>query len=374
MPIKSPTRLFRPLLIIASFCLIALMSVFTPELFASKEYPTLRELMETGQLEKEVADEPPVPQSPDFQPSSPDEETPEPPSVLTEEDQTPVAPAPQVVASQQFIPVPHVELPKKVVRIGRVPFMNVKQMVLYYQGLIGFLRKEMGVKDVCIVVGKDYEGVMNALARGTIDFAWLGPMAYVIGSEKIPMIPLAQANRRTGASYCGVFITRTDSKILGIEDIKNKVIGFVDPESASGYLYPLYFLYNSKINPQKYCRKVEFLKKHDAVLDAVLTRKIDVGVCLEDTLIAIKDKKILDQILVLGKTSQVPSDVMACRADCDPALREKFQNALLKIKAANQAALSLKNSTPIIEFSPINDANLDPVRGILNVIDSVRQR
>ncbi len=252
--------------------------------------------------------------------------------------------------------------------------MNVKNMMVHYQGLIEFLRKEMGAKDVCIVTGKDYSGVINALARGTIDFAWLGPMAYVIGQEKLPLIPLAQAKRRTGATYRGVFITRAGSKILGIEDIKDKVIGFVDPESASGYLYPLYFLQRSKINPHKACRKVEFLKKHDAVLAAVFAGKIDVGVCLEDTLLAIKDRKIRDQILVLGKTYEVPSDVVACRADCNPALRDKFQDALLKTRSLKQAVNPSSGLPPILEFLPLAEANLDPVRGVLNSIKDVRQR
>lgn len=371
---KTSPRPICPFFLITSFCLVLLMLLPTPRLYASKEFPTINELMASGELDKELADEPPVPASPDSPAPMTEVEKPDAPKALSEEDQAPVAPPHPTVASQQMVPVPQIELAQKVVVIGRVPFMNTKEMMLHYQGLIAFLHKEMGVKDVSIVTGKDYAGVLNALARGTIDFAWLGPMAYVIGSEKLPLIPLAQAKRRTGATYRGVFITRTDSKILGIEDIKGKVIGFVDPESASGYLYPLYFLHLSKINPHKDCRKVEFLRKHDAVLAAVLSGKIDVGVCLEDTLLAVKDPKIRNQILVLGKTYAVPSDVVVCREDCSPALRDKFQKALLKTHTLKQTVNPSTGLPPILEFLPLDDAKLDPARGILNIIRDVRQR
>ncbi|MFZ2958240.1 MAG: phosphate/phosphite/phosphonate ABC transporter substrate-binding protein [Candidatus Ozemobacteraceae bacterium] len=374
MPTKSATRWFRPFFLITSLCLAVLISVPTPRVYASKEEPTINELMQSGELDKELADERPVPASPDSSSPATEEEKSSSLKALSEEDQAPVAPPPPTVASQELVPVPNIELAKKVVMIGRVPFMNVKNMMVHYQGLIQFLRKEMGVKDVCIVTGKDYAGVVNALARGTIDFAWLGPMAYVIGNEQLPLVPLAQAKRRSGATYRGVFITRKDSKILGIEDIKDKVIGFVDPESASGYLYPLYFLNASKINPHKYCRKVEFLKKHDDVLIAVFSRKIDVGVCLEDTFLAVKDKKILDQFLVLGKTYEVPSDVVACREDCHPTLRDKFQKALLKTRSLKQTVNPATGLPPILEFVPVDETSLESARGILNAINNVRQR
>jgi len=358
--------------------LALLLTMMIAPLEASKEYPTINELMESGEITKDLSDEPELPPPPpDFAAPKVDEDgEPIVPTALTTEEQAPIEPAEPTpaVASVALTSVPVVPLAQKVVRIGRVPFMNVKRMLAHYQPLIAFLKQEMGVKDVQVVTAKDYSGVQNALARGSIDFAWFGPTAYVIGSEKVPMTPLVQAKRRTGASYRGVFLTRKDSGILGIEDIKGKTIGFVDPESASGYLYPLYFLHQSKLNPHTACRKVEFLQKHDAVLVAVLEKKIDVGVCLEDTFLSVKDPKFRDQLLVLGKTLEVPSDVVACREDCDPILRDAFKKALLKIASLKQAIDPATGQPPILEFLPIDEDNIDKARGVLKAIKSLRRR
>lgn len=278
-------------------------------------------------------------------------------------------PAPPTPATP---PAP-LDLSKKVVLIGRPPFISVKEMLILVKGLTGFLKKEMGVKDVRVVTAKNYSGVLSALGRGTIDFAWLGPTSYVIAAAQTPLIALAKAKRRTGATYHGVFITRKDSKILGLDDIKGKTIGFVDPESASGYLYPLFFLKRAGINPAKHCKKVEFLRKHDAVLAAVLARKIDVGVCLEDNVANIRDKKILDQLLVLGNTDEVPSDVVGCRADCHPTLREAFQKALLKTSTLKQPTGGTAGNPPIMQFMPINESDIDSVRTVLKETKDLRQ-
>ncbi|HQG27975.1 MAG TPA: PhnD/SsuA/transferrin family substrate-binding protein, partial [Candidatus Ozemobacteraceae bacterium] len=161
--------------------------------------------------------------------------------------------------------------------------------------------------------------------------------------------------------YRGVFITLNNGRVLGLDDIRGKTVGFVDPESASGYLYPLYLLKRLKIDPHKAC-KVLFLKRHDAILGAVLDGKIDVGVCLEATLKTIGDPKQLNRILVLGKTDEVPSDVLVCRKDCPVNLRERFLEALLKCTASG-AAEPLRQT-----FAPAKDADFQSVQDVWNAV------
>jgi len=118
---------------------------------------------------------------------------------------------------------------------------------------------------------------------------------------------------------------------------------------------------------------VVFLKKHDAILEAVLSGKIDVGVCLEDTITTIKDRKIRQQIRVLGMTHKVPSDIMACRQDCDPTLRDMFQAALLKTGWLKQKPDPSTGLPAILEFLPIDDSDLNTTRGVLKAVNHLRQ-
>ncbi|HOT28916.1 MAG TPA: phosphate/phosphite/phosphonate ABC transporter substrate-binding protein [Candidatus Ozemobacteraceae bacterium] len=276
-------------------------------------------------------------------PGSPETEPPQPP------------PPPPVV------PQPPIQLDQKSVLIGRPPYLSLSEMMHHVSTLFAFLKKEMGVKEVRLVTGQDYTSVLAALIRGKIDFAWVGPMAYVIANEKGDLMPIAKARHPGGTAYRGVFITLNNGRVLGLDDIRGKTVGFVDPESASGYLYPLYLLKRLKIDPHKAC-KVLFLKRHDAILGAVLDGKIDVGVCLEATLKTIGDPKQLNRILVLGKTDEVPSDVLVCRKDCPVNLRERFLEALLKCTASG-AAEPLRQT-----FAPAKDADFQSVQDVWNAV------
>lgn len=274
---------------------------------------------------------------------------------------------PQPPPAPPVVPLPPVKLDEKTVLIGRPPYLSLAEMMRHVGELFAFLKKEMGVKEVRLVTGQDYTSVLAALIRGKIDFAWVGPMAYVIANEKGDLMPLAKAQHPGGAAYRGVFVTLKNGPVQGLDDIRGKTVGFVDPESASGYLYPLYLLKRLKIDPHKAC-KVVFLKKHDAILGAVLEGKIAVGVCLEATLKAIGDPKILNRLLVLGKTDEVPSDVLVCRKDCPVNLRERFLEALLK-RTASGTADPLKQT-----FTPASDEDFQSVQAVWKAVRSMVRR
>lgn len=242
------------------------------------------------------------------------------------------------------------------------------------RGLTGYLQDELNLKEVRIVTSSDYASVLRSLEKGTIDFAWLGPAAFILGNRASSrLIPLAQAKRRTGTSYHGLFITRKDSGIAGIDDVKGKTIGFVDPDSTSGYRYPVYFLQRLNIDPHRQC-KVVFLKKHDAVLTAVLGRKVDVGVCLQDTLETIADRRVHDQLLVLGQTDPVPSDIVACRADYPAKGRDRFKAALLKTTSLKQTINPATGLPPIMEFVPVDLKAIEGVRAVMKAVAAASGR
>ncbi|NLI75223.1 MAG: phosphate/phosphite/phosphonate ABC transporter substrate-binding protein [Candidatus Riflebacteria bacterium] len=294
------------------------------------------------------------------------------PDALVEEAEGATEPPPASPPPAPIEPRPPVDLARKAVMIGRTPYLSLKEMMRQVAPLFAFLKKEMGVPEVRLVTGKDYASVLATLERGNIDFAWVGPMAYVIGREKGNLMPLAMARHLGEASYRGVFIARKDGPVQGLDDIRGRTIGFVDPESASGYLYPLYLLQRVKIDPHKACKKVYFLKKHDAVLQAVLAGKLDAGVCLEATVTGSTDPRVKGQILVLGRTDPVPSDVLVCRQDCPVNLREAFLAALLKRTATGSAALGDPgDGPPPPTFAPATEADFQSVQAVWNAVRKV---
>ena len=255
-----------------------------------------------------------------------------------------------------------INIAEKSIRIGRIPFRSLRQMMAQTVPLLGFLKKETGAKEVRIVSAtKDYSSVVDALARGNVDFAWISAAAYLRRRDKDNLLPVAKTKFGKSTSYRGVFIARSGGKIQGLEDIKGNTIGFVDPQSASGYIYPLYLLHQLKINAHKDANVV-FLGNHDNIVRAVLAGKIDAGVCLEDTLNSIRDPKIKNQLIVLAKTHEIPSDVIVCRQDMPINLRKSFLAALQKVPA---------QITPeSLTFLPATNEDFDSVQAVMSFIEN----
>jgi phosphonate transport system substrate-binding protein len=224
-----------------------------------------------------------------------------------------------------------INLAEKSIRLGRIPYRSLRELMTQAVPLLRFLQKETGAKEVRLVSNRtNYASVLDSLARGSIDFAWVGPTAYLSRRDKDKLMPVAKARFGGKTAYRGVFIAPAKGRVQGVEDLKGATIGFVDPESASGYVYPVYLLRSLGIDPVRDA-KVLFLHNHDNVLRAVLSGKVEAGVCLEETLNSIKDKALLSRIIVLAKTDEIPSDVIVCRQDCPINLREGFLSALLNV-------------------------------------------
>jgi len=234
-------------------------------------------------------------------------------------------------ARQMLKPGDPIDIAEKTIRVGRIPYLSVKQLMAQAVPLLRNLQKRTGAKEVRLVSSGSYSDIISALARGKIDFAWVGPTAYLKHRDKENLMAVAKAKFGDETAYRGVFIAPAKGKVQGLEDLSGNIVGFVDPESASGYIYPNYLLKTLKIKLSKKTR-VAFLKNHDNVLLAVLKGKIDAGACLEKTITASKIKDLDKRIIVLAKTEEIPSDVIVCRQDCAANLREKFQEALTSIK------------------------------------------
>ena len=254
-----------------------------------------------------------------------------------------------------------INLKNKIVRIGRIPYVSIKKLMSQAVPLLHILQKNSGVKEVRLVsTAYNYSTILKALGNKRIDFAWVSPNSYLKYRDKFHLMPIAKAKYGDKTSYKGVIIAPAKGKVQGLEDLQGSRIGFVDPQSASGYVYPMYLLKYLKINLGKHTT-ILFLKNHDNVLHAVLNGKVDAGCCLEHTLKSSRIKNLFKKIIVLAKTPAIPSDVIVCRQDCPINLRKSFTKALLQIKDTQ-----LPPGIPT--FLPASDEDFYPVKAIMHYI------
>ncbi|MEM6355181.1 MAG: phosphonate ABC transporter substrate-binding protein [Pseudomonadota bacterium] len=128
---------------------------------------------------------------------------------------------------------------------------------------------------------KDYAGTMESFAGGNLDYTWFGASGYAGLYLQNPEIgePIMTRMQPTGdTGYYSVMVTRADSGIESLEDMKGKSLGFADPNSTSGYLIPSIELVDKIGSLDGYFSETEFQGGHENGVLAVLNGDVDASV------------------------------------------------------------------------------------------------
>jgi len=133
----------------------------------------------------------------------------------------------------------------------------------------------------------DYDGVIQGLLGGTIDFAGLGPSAYakiyMTDPEAVEVI-LTTKNLDGSTGYFSIGFARADSGITSMEDARGKVFAFADPNSTSGYLVPGAELSETFGPLDAFFSEVRMSGGHEQTIVGVVNGDFDAGVSWADGL------------------------------------------------------------------------------------------
>ena len=135
----------------------------------------------------------------------------------------------------------------------------------------------------------DYNGVIQGLLGGTLDFAWLGASSYAatyIADENAVEPVLVKTNLDGSFSYHSIGFARVDSGITDLADLEGKTFGFGDPNSTSGFLIPSVEIrqLGYSMEPGDFFGDVVFTGGHEQTIIAVNNGDIDAGVTWADGL------------------------------------------------------------------------------------------
>lgn len=212
-------------------------------------------------------------------------------------------------------------------------------------------------------IATSYAAVIEAMGAGKVDIGWLATLAYVLAKQKYDVDLLLIVVRFGSPFYRGQIVTRADSGIHQLSDLKGKKFAFVDPASTSGHLYAKTLLLSKGLNPDRLFAQSLFAGSHNAVILSVLRGAVDAGATYDDARAAVAKTypEVFTKIRVIAYTQDIPNDTVSARKGLDPAIRQKITTGLMRLAKTPEGAKVLKRVYGISGLMDF-DAFFDPVR------------
>ncbi|WP_439273758.1 phosphonate ABC transporter substrate-binding protein [Pseudochrobactrum sp. HB0163] len=238
----------------------------------------------------------------------------------------------------------------EIFRVGIIGGENEADRLRNYQCIVDKLPEAIGVKEVKLFPASDYDGVIQGLLGGTLDYAELGASGYAkiyLTKEDAvePILTTEQTDGSTG--YYSIMVARKDSGIKTLEDMKGKKLGFADPDSTSGYLIPVTALPKDLkgATVKDYFSETGFGGGHENLVLAVKDGKFDAGTTwgsgvgnFDEGYTSGNLRKMVDKGLIdmkdfneVWRSPLIPNGPVVIRTTIDPALKDKFKAFMLDL-------------------------------------------
>ncbi|MEE2002102.1 phosphonate ABC transporter substrate-binding protein [Alkalimonas sp. MEB108] len=250
---------------------------------------------------------------------------------------------------------------------GVIPAENNEEAAARFEPLRKDLEEQLG-KRVRVFFATDYAGIIEAMRRGRVDFAWFGATSGLLAHREAGAVPFAVGvSRETGsAEYYSHFIVRADSPAQTLEDLRGKNIAFVDPASTSGGVVPTYeVLKHTGQMPEDFFGRLQFAGTHDASVMAVRNGSVDAGVVGDFLFDAMVARGLIsrDEFRVILASDPVPGPPMMIRAALGEELKARLTEIITTVHERVDGPIHMGN------MSHYRATDLSEYKGIQEMMD-----
>lgn len=264
-------------------------------------------------------------------------------------------------------------------RIGILGGENQADRLRNFQCLEDKLPKAIGVEKVSLFPAADYDGVIQGLLGGTLDYAELGASGYakVYLEDPDAVDPILTTVQTDGSKgYYSVMVARKDSGIKTLADMKGKKLGFADPDSTSGYLIPSVTLPKTIGMPVKdYFSETGFGGGHENLVLEVMKGTFDAGTTwasgvgdfdegyTSGNLHKMVEKGILDMddVVQLWMSPLIPNGPLVVSNKLDKGIKAKLKAFLMDLPKSDPECFSAVEGGDFKGFSEVTPEFYQPI-------------
>jgi phosphonate transport system substrate-binding protein len=263
-----------------------------------------------------------------------------------------------------------------------VPDENASGVGDRYAAFVAYLSKELGVP-VKLRVANDYAAVIEGQRAGNIQIAFYGPAsyskAYLTGVKTEPF--LTTRNNDGAIGYYSVIYVKADSPYKDIHDLKGKTIGFVDPNSTSGYNAPRYFLNKAGIDVDSFFDKSIVTGSHENAVIALERGTVDCAAnwwnADNDSNLARMDTKGMakkENFRIIFKSELLPGSPYAYLSDLPDDLKKSIATTFAEAPTKDKVAFDRLSDGKDKEFVPVTHQDYRDTVEMIKFVDEMRKK
>jgi len=233
-----------------------------------------------------------------------------------------------------------------------------------YKPLLDYLSRKLD-RPVQLIQRNTYAEINELIRSGGADLAFVCGGAYVEGHRDFGMQLLVAPQVRGQTVYYSYIIVPRDSPAQSLADLRGQTFAFSDPLSNSGYLFPVYRLYQMGEAPATFFRSTLFTYSHDNSIKAVAEHLADgaaVDSLVYDYAVA-RNPKDSSRTRIIEKSGPYGIPPVVVHPDLDPAFKAQLQAVLLGMKDDAEGRQALQVLL-IDRFVVIGESSYDSIRDI----------
>ena len=229
-----------------------------------------------------------------------------------------------------------------------------------FQGLEAHFRRR-GI-DLEWVLYSGYDSLVEAFVSGEIDLAWNGPLSYVKIKRRLDAPCKVIAMRDVDIDFITHFITRADSDVATVEDLKGKRFAFGSRGSVQAGLLAYHFLKQLGVHPRSDLAAYTFHDERQPsapsdeidVVEQVRSGAYDAGAVSGLTLDRLKGDEELphDSLRVLWSSPGYSHCCFTAQRDMDADLSQRIVDAFLSVEYSDPVGKAVLDGEGCSAFIP----------------------
>jgi len=273
------------------------------------------------------------------------------------------------LAAAILVAAPALAQDLKEINFGIISTESSQNLKSDWQPLLEDMAKKTGYK-VNAFFAPDYAGIIEGMRFGKVHLAWYGNKSAMEAVDRAGGEVFAQMVNADGTQgYYSHFVVNKDSPLKTLDDVlknaKNLSFGNGDPNSTSGFLVPIYYVFAQNKLDARTAFKVSRSANHETNALAVVNKQVDVAVTNSETLDKIKDRmpEKFKEIRVVWTSPLIPLDPLVMRKDLPDATKQKLKDFFYAYgKGGQQEKDVLMKISKLSAFKPSTNAQLIPIR------------